>query len=284
VALAIAGVPAVYYARQDMRLRSLGPVAGVIAYLAVMPRASAHIANSRWTLSTLPRRLRRRRPTAVAYPVSGLTGLADVAAHRDRADAVRLLWLGRIVPWKGLDVLLTTIAELESAGRMPAARLTVAGAPLFHGARHHAKVTRLAARLTTPVDLLGQVDDIPGLLAAHDVLVHTSVRPEPFGQVVLQGMAAGMAVIATGAGGPQEVIDDGVDGLLVRPRDRRQLADALVRVATDDALRARLSAHARERALTFGDAAMARSYDETIRSMHDRIRVRMWRIGNGGRP
>ncbi|HVX68595.1 MAG TPA: glycosyltransferase [Mycobacteriales bacterium] len=280
VALAIAGVHTVYYARQDMRFRSLGPIAGTIGYLAVLPRSAAYIANSQWTLSTLPKLLRRRRPTATAYPVSGLADLTDVADHREPARLIRLLWLGRIVPWKGLDVLLATIANLEATGRMPAARLTVAGAPLHHGPRHQAKVARLAARLTTPVELLGHVEDIPNLLTAHDVLIHTSVRPEPFGQVILQGMAAGMTVIATREGGPQDLIDDGVTGLLVPPRDRKRLGDVLVRTATDDALRARLSANARDRALTVGDAAMAQAYDEALRTIHNALRLRLCRRYN----
>ena len=65
---------------------------------------------------------------------------------------------------------------------------------------------------------LGDRDDVPAILAAADVLLVPSWA-EPFGRVVVEGMAMGCLVAATSAGGPSEVIEDGVDGLLLAPRD-----------------------------------------------------------------
>ena len=84
-----------------------------------------------------------------------------------------------------------------------------------------------------------------------DVLVHASVIPEPFGQVVVEGMAAGLPVIASNEGGPAEVITNGVDGLLVAPADPEGLAAVLRRVATDSELRRRLGEQARCSARAF---------------------------------
>ena len=84
----------------------------------------------------------------------------------------------------------------------------------------------------------GFVDDIPSLLTDTDVVVHASVIPEPFGQVVLEGMAAGLPVVAAAAGGPLELIAHDVNGLLVPPGDRDALADQLRRLALDRALHA----------------------------------------------
>jgi glycosyltransferase involved in cell wall biosynthesis len=70
-----------------------------------------------------------------------------------------------------------------------------------------------------------------------DVVVHASVRPEPFGRVILEGMLLGKPVIATAAGGVPELIDDGRTGFLVPPGNASALADCLRRVlsAPDDA-------------------------------------------------
>jgi glycosyltransferase involved in cell wall biosynthesis len=70
--------------------------------------------------------------------------------------------------------------------------------------------------------------------------VHASVIPEPFGQVVVEGMALGLPVVASGAGGPAEVITDGVDGLLYPPGDVSALASLLRKLADDPGLRRRL--------------------------------------------
>ena len=68
---------------------------------------------------------------------------------------------------------------------------------------------------------------------AWDVVVHASVRPEPFGRVILEGMLLGKPVIATAAGGVPELIDDGRTGFLVPPGDATALADCLRRVLAD---------------------------------------------------
>ena len=90
-----------------------------------------------------------------------------------------------------------------------------------------------------------------------DLLVHASVIPEPFGQVVIEGMAAGLPVIAAAAGGPTEVITDGVDGVLSTPEDVDELADHLRRLANSPVERQRLGTNAVESAKAYSDTAIA---------------------------
>jgi len=94
------------------------------------------------------------------------------------------------------------------------------------------------------LEFCGFVHDVPKLLMEVDVLVHASVIPEPFGQVVIEGMAAGLAVIAADAGGPAEVITNDVDGLLYPPGDASALAAHLRTLADDPTARLRLANHA----------------------------------------
>ena len=56
-----------------------------------------------------------------------------------------------------------------------------------------------------------------------DLLVHTSLTPEPFGRVIIEAMALHVPVVASNLGGPKEIIDDGVDGFLVDPKDTKLL-------------------------------------------------------------
>jgi glycosyltransferase involved in cell wall biosynthesis len=85
-------------------------------------------------------------------------------------------------------------------------------------------------------------------MKAVDIVVHTSVEPEPFGRVIVEGMLAERPVIATVGGGVREIIADGVNGLLVPPNDPAALAAAIRALAADPEEARRLAAKGRERA------------------------------------
>ena len=88
--------------------------------------------------------------------------------------------------------------------------------------RRHAADLGVVAR----VHFVGHVDDPWAWLVDADLLVHCSRIPEPFGQVVVQGLWSRCAVIATKPGGPAEVITEGHDGLLVPCGDQGALEAA----------------------------------------------------------
>jgi glycosyltransferase involved in cell wall biosynthesis len=119
------------------------------------------------------------------------------------------------------------------------------------------------------VEFRGFRSDVPRELKTIDVLVHASTIPEPFGQVIVEGMAAGLAVVATAAGGPLELINDGVDGLLYPLSDVDALADILAQLDADPALRERLGRVARTRAEDFRPGPVAERvqalYAQTLR-------------------
>lgn len=144
--------------------------------------------------------------------------------------------VGGLIDWKGQDVLLDAMPRIFA--RYPTAKVLLVGAS--YGKEDNFS-RMIAARVATPelasrVILTGGRDDIPDILALSTVVIHASTLPEPFGRTFLEGMAAGRPVIASKEGGPLDVIEDGVDGLLIPPRDPKLLADAILRILDDPVL------------------------------------------------
>jgi glycosyltransferase involved in cell wall biosynthesis len=152
--------------------------------------------------------------------------------------------VGRIAPWKGQDLFVRAFAAAFPSG---AERAVIVGAPLFGEEACERDLRRLIARLglAERVELRGFREDVWSELARIDVLVHASVIPEPFGQVVLEGMAAGLPVIAPDEGGPAEVIADGETGRLFAARSVDALAAEMRTLGADPQARERLGSAAR---------------------------------------
>ncbi len=143
--------------------------------------------------------------------------------------------VGRLVAWKGQEVLLRALAEL--APQFPRLRGLIVGAPERGGEGYVEQLQRLVASLGLEdrVVFTGFRRDVPRLLSALNILAHTSTAPEPFGRVLIEGMAAGVAVIGAAAGAVPEIITDGVNGRTVPPNDPRALAEALADALTHPA-------------------------------------------------
>jgi glycosyltransferase involved in cell wall biosynthesis len=174
--------------------------------------------------------------------------------------------VGRISPWKGQDVFLRAFGQAFSGD---GARASIVGSPLFGEEDFDAEIQALAASLGLGgrVTFTGFRDDVAAELRTMDVLVHASVIPEPFGLVVVEGMAAGLAVIASDAGGPSEVVEHGVTGLLYPPGDVDALAAALRQAASDPDLRRRLGQAARRKAEEFRPAIVNPQVTEFYRQV-----------------
>lgn len=208
------------------------------------------LANSRATAATLPAGL----STAIAYPGVELPATPADPRTRSAAEAVVVV-VGRLSPWKGQDVFLRAIAAL----RVRPARVVLVGGTFFGEETYRAQLEKLAAELGVAAEFTGHVDDPAEYLTTADILVHCSVLPEPFGQVVVEGMAAGCAVVAATPGGPAEIIATGVDGLLVPGGDVGALTAALDTLLHGPADRARLALAGRDRARDFDIHTSART-------------------------
>jgi len=179
--------------------------------------------------------------------------------------------VGRLAKWKGQHVFLKAMAQV--CEKMPMARgLIVGEASNFIG--REAFFQGLVSQrdklgLKEKVIFTGFRKDTACLMAAMDVIVHCSTRPEPFGRVVIEGMASGKPVIATSAGGVPEILEDKLTGLLIPEGDSRAIARAIIRVLSDKAAAKKMSTKARqsvEKKFTIKDHTMKiqQEYDDIL--------------------
>lgn len=170
-------------------------------------------------------------------------------------SAVVVTQVANLIPYKGHADLLDAFATARAAASVELA-LCLVGRDDGIGAELAAKAEALG--LAGCVAWLGARDDVAAILAASDVGVLSS-HQEGFSNAVLEGMAAGLPMVVTRVGGNPEAVIDGDTGLVVEPRDSAGLAEALVRLAEDAALRRRLGAAARRR--VEADFSLARCRD-----------------------
>ncbi len=230
------------------------------------------IVNSEATREAFVESGGRRHKTGLVH--NGIDPTSFEAVSEDEAQAVRQeLGLdserpvfgvfGRLARWKGQHVLLRALPEL------PDAQLLLVGEALFQEDEAYKRELRTLCddlSIEDRVHVLGFRHDVPRLMAATDVLVHTSTAPEPFGRVLVEGMLARTPVVATRAGGPAEIIEDGTTGCLVPPDDPTALAQTLRTVLNDAQARVEMVEAAYDRARTrFSMEAMLGAVDEQIR-------------------
>ena len=235
-----AGLPCVIHSRGAEYPGRLGRLLarGVARTLAV----SAYVARTVQALGVGPDRI-----ALVPEGLDAATFAAGANAGRFRvrhglpADLPLVGMVGCLTPWKGHDVFLAACAQALPAGR--AGALVIGGDP--DGSGRELGRLRAKARdfgIGDRVWFTGHETDVASGLAACQAAVHASIEPEPFGRVLLEAMALGLPVVAARGGGPREVIDADVDGLLVTPGDASALATAIRLLIENPEMRDRMGA------------------------------------------
>ena len=258
------GETRVYYMRDDLNPGRKSLVKRVLIGHWMMRRYDAVIANSQWTRSTIPNKS-IRESAEVAYPVSGLSARSSIPTHLASDAPVRILSLSRIARWKGIDVLLDAVDLLQSRGLAERLAVTIAGASTHEDASYETEIRRRVEQTQPNVQVIGHVDDVDSLLADHDVLVACSTTPEPFGQVVVQGMATGLVTICSNAGGPTEIIKNLHDGLLVAPNDASAIADSIEWIIRNPSDAELIGSRAASSALRYEDSKTVADLEKIIR-------------------
>jgi glycosyltransferase involved in cell wall biosynthesis len=170
---------------------------------------------------------------------NGVAGPRELS-RRPVGSSPRVGCVGRIAPEKGQLEFVTVAAMVHRT--LPECRFVVHGASLFGSPDYEASVQRAAAGL--PVEFPGWADDVYAAMQCLDLLLVPSTQVEATTRVILEAFAAGLPVIAFGVGGIPEVVEDGVDGLLVRSTE--EMALATITLLGDAEQRQKMSAVARE--------------------------------------
>jgi glycosyltransferase involved in cell wall biosynthesis len=240
------GVPLVWCAREGLEDR---PLSRRVLRLAAR-RCDGAIAISRYVAAEL--RPIVPEPAAI-HVVRNIVHVPDrrPALPDDLAKGAGEVWLGvvgALTPLKGQDLFLAAAARI--AADVPAARFLVVGGEPYRSEAGLGFAASLRARaaalgIADRTWFLDERDDAAAVIAHLDVLVQPNRGPEGLGRVILEAMAAGVAVVGVDRWGPRELVTDGETGFLVPPGDVEALAERMRRLAGDPSLRVRLGAAGR---------------------------------------
>ena len=268
----LGSIPALVYLQEDLeRIRHRGLVTEILFRL-VYPRFDGLIANSEWTGSTIPTRL-SEIPRSVAYPPSGVPGELPAEAVRTfpRTGTIRIAAFSRPERWKGLDILIDALGIVKRERPDAGFRLDLYGGGLVGDRDYVAGLRRRLERAPFPAAMHGHVDDVPVRMASTDVMVLPSRLPEPFGQVVAQGLAHGCVVVVSDQGGAVEQVLAERNGLVFLPGSPRSLADQIERLLDDREFADSLLRGARGVFETFADNQLAARFEDELEQLLDRI-------------
>src|SRR3954451_20314340 len=200
-------------------------------------------------------------PGAIGYHDEGLEAFRD---------GPRPLFVGRYPEVKRIPLLIRAYARARERFGTRAPLVILGGHPGEYEGEHPQTVIEQTGAADVFLPGWRSHDDLADGLNASDVVVLPSVH-EQFGQVLVEGMACGLPVIAVNNHGPATIVDDDETGLLVPPDDEDAMADALVQIVNDDEARGRMgrTAYERSRARYSWPALaekVARVYDEVAGS------------------
>jgi phosphatidylinositol alpha-mannosyltransferase len=248
-------MPRVAYASAQGLLRpSFNQLTGRIAVSPAAERFISHAFPGEYQL--IPNGVDLHRFSKLAEP---LPHLLD--------GKLNLLYLGRIEPRKGLKYLLQALPAIRA--RFPHTRLIIVGDGPQR--RHYERLVQRHGWADVVFIGFASAEDVPRYYASCDLFCAPSTGSESQGVVLLEAMASGKAVIASNIDGYRDVLQDGVEGRLVPPRESSALAETICQVLADSALRGAMGVRGRERVAAFAWPQIARpilNYYQSLLECH----------------
>ncbi|MGD9115800.1 MAG: glycosyltransferase family 4 protein [Dehalococcoidia bacterium] len=180
----------------------------------------------------------------------------DVAPIEEFNDGrPNILFVGRMEKRKGLNYLLDAFRRVKEA--VPEARLIAVGPGTRLRRKYEKQVARQGLKDVVFVGF-ASYEDLPRYYRTADVFCAPATGSESFGIVLLEAMAMGKPIVASNIEGYASVVSDGVDGVLVPPRDSRGLALSLIGLLNDETRRRRMGAEGMAKARNYGWDSIAR--------------------------
>ena len=143
---------------------------------------------------------------------------------------------GRIIEWKGIKEFILSADYVFK--EVSDAKAFIVGDSSDGDRDYYDSMVTLVRNLglDDKIVFAGFREDVPALMNMMEVVVHSSIQPEPFGMVLIEGMAMGKPVVATKAGGPLDIVVHGKTGFLVSPRNTEEMSKAIIRLLQDPSL------------------------------------------------
>ncbi|RUR74191.1 glycosyltransferase family 4 protein [Chlorogloeopsis fritschii PCC 9212] len=223
--------PLVYHLHDILTLEHFSQINRRIAVTAANRFSSLVIANSQASKIAFLEAGGRADITEIVYngfnPKNYLTDSSVVNQIRETLELNGKFVVGhfsRLAPWKGQHILIEALTQCPEQ-----VTVILVGDALFGEQDYVQQLHQLVAtlKLENRVKFLGFRSDIPQLMAACDLVAHTSTAPEPFGRVIVEAMLCGRPVVAAASGGALELVEHGVNGFLVTPGKPQELAQVI---------------------------------------------------------
>lgn len=203
------------------------PITCVGSYL----RPTHYVANSNFTAASVLQIL--KKPASVVYPAANTNQFDNVDNEEARKQLLCefniprhhcvYVIVGRLQKWKGQHIAIRSFRQMRHKAN---STLLVVGDYTHKNDRNFFKSLQQLVG-NDNIIFTGFRSDVPHIVAGSDIVVHTSITPEPFGITIIEGMLAKKPVIASAAGGPLEIIDNEQNGLLVERNNPPQLAQKM---------------------------------------------------------
>ncbi|HEY5021262.1 MAG TPA: glycosyltransferase family 4 protein [Gemmatimonadaceae bacterium] len=184
------------------------------------------------------------------------------------ANTMLVAMVGNLRPWKGQHVAIEALALLTAPERAAVQLLLIGGSAAADAGYLRELLDRVERKgLNAQVRFLGHRSDAPDLMAAADVVLHASTEAEPFGLVLVEGMALGRPIIASSTGGPAEILDPETS-LTFSPERPQELARHISHLLSTPDQRRELGEAGKTRARKFEIATTVRAttqiYDQLL--------------------
>lgn len=164
---------------------------------------------------------------------------------------------GRVTHWKGQKEFLR--AAMHVLPKFPGLRVYVVGDASDGDPRYFDECRKMAhsSSFADQIEFTGRVTEVAAYYRKCTVVVHASIEPEPFGMVVIEAMAEARPVVASLLGAPSEIIQDGVEGYLVNPKNFEAMASRISTLLADPAGAAKMGVQGHKKVLTHYDPRIA---------------------------